>query len=100
MPTPQEREGRGMLRLEIRRLPPEVQAELHRLRATALEMRIPEDALWTLLAAAMQVPATARHDPRRIRRVPAPRFRTRLGLMCGRTSARKLRTRRIARAGR
>lgn len=98
MPMPRDVEARSMLRREIRLLPLDVQAELRRLRETALEMRLPEDAVWTLLAAAARVPETVRPGVRRLHRFPAARFRTRLALVCG--STRRLRKWRITPARR
>jgi hypothetical protein len=49
MARPRSTEAAALLRLEIRRLPPEEQTELQRLRMTALELALPEDAFWMFL---------------------------------------------------
>ncbi len=74
-------EAAALLRLEIHRLPPEEQAELRGLRMTALEMGIPEHALWMFL------PGCERPVRRavRLRRCDAARLRmrSRRGLRVG-----------------
>lgn len=77
VPRPRSREAAALLRLEIRRLPPEEQAEMQRLRMTALEMAIPEDALWMFLPESSRPAIPVRHDAFRFRRCTAARLRIR-----------------------
>lgn len=72
-----------MLRLEIRRLPPEEQAEMHRLRMTALEMEIPEKALWMFLPESGDPAILVLREPIRLQ-LRRPRLR-----ICSRRSRRR-----------
>lgn len=77
MNRPRSAEAAALLRLEIRRLPPEEQAEMQRLRTTALEMAIPVDALWMFLPRSSVPAIPSRREPLRLQRCTAARLRIR-----------------------
>jgi len=66
-----------LLRLEVRRLPPEEQTELHRLRLTALELAIPEDSVWMFLPEHLRVMIRRWREAVRPRLCTAARLRKR-----------------------
>jgi hypothetical protein len=74
MTKPRSAEAAALLRLEIRRLPPEEQTELQRLRMTALEMAIPEEALWMFLPENVRPAIAEPQQTVRRRRCPAARL--------------------------
>lgn len=77
MSDPRSREAAALLRLEIRRFPPEVQTEMQRLRMTALEMALPDDALWMFLPVTNEPAFPVRREASRFRRCTAGRLRIR-----------------------
>lgn len=97
MANPRSAEAVALLRLEIRRLPPEEQVELHRLRMTASELAIPEDALWMFLPEHLRVMIPARREAVRPRLCTAARLRKRSRRV--RVAARRSFAVRIPRAG-
>jgi hypothetical protein len=77
MAEPRSKEAAALLRLEIHRLSPEAQAEMQRLRMTALEMAIPVDALWMFLPESSVPVIPVRREPSRLQRCTAARLRIR-----------------------
>jgi hypothetical protein len=77
MPRPRSAQASALLRLEIHRLSPEAQAEMQRLRMTALEMAIPVDSLWMFLPESSVPSIPVRREPSRLQRCMAARLRIR-----------------------